>query len=111
MTSLSIDTNKQTLLRFLKSKEAAIEDVATEYRQRGGAVITNIKELHGNERRKFALELEEKRQHSLDMFEEASRGVHKIAASLERVSLVPAINNILADNTVSRLKALQTEVA
>ncbi|EPE04220.1 hypothetical protein F503_04735 [Ophiostoma piceae UAMH 11346] len=100
-----------TLLRFLKSKESAVEDVATEYQQRGGAVLVRIKELHGKEKNKFALEFENKRQQSLELFEEACRGVSKIAGSLERVSLVPAINDVLADDTVSRLRALQAEIA
>ena len=107
---ITVLTNK-TLLRFLKSKESAVEDVATEYQQRGSAVLARIKELHGKEKHKFALEFENRRQQSLEMFEEACRGVSQIAGSLERVSLVPAINDVLADDTVSRLRALQAEMA
>ncbi|KAL1895898.1 hypothetical protein Sste5346_004995 [Sporothrix stenoceras] len=100
----------KTVLRFLKSKEAAIEDVAEEYQQRGSAVLDRLDTLHGSERHSLAQNFEQSRQRSLAVFEAAQRDVQLLATRLERVNLVPVIQNVLADNAGSRLRLLQTEI-
>lgn len=100
----------KTVLRFLKSKEAAIDDVAEEYEQRGSAVLDRMSTLHGSERQSLAHTFEQSRQRSLAVFEAAQRDVHQLATRLERVNLVPVIQNVLADNAGSRLRLLQTEI-
>ncbi|CAK7199314.1 hypothetical protein SEUCBS139899_001990 [Sporothrix eucalyptigena] len=100
----------RTVLRFLKSKEAAIEDVAEEYCQRGGAVLSSLDKLHTGERSALAQGFERRRQRSLAVFETARRDVQLIAGKLERVNLVPVIQDVLADNAGSRLRALQAQM-
>ncbi|CAK7231361.1 hypothetical protein SCUCBS95973_007884 [Sporothrix curviconia] len=97
----------RTVLRFLKSKEAAIEDVADEYRQRGSAVLSRVEALHSAERCALANRFEQRRQQSLAVFESARRDVQLLAAKLEQVNLVPVIQNVLADDAGARMRALQ----
>ncbi|KIH90939.1 hypothetical protein SPBR_00274 [Sporothrix brasiliensis 5110] len=100
----------KTILRFLKSKEAAIEDVAEEYQQRGAAVLARMGALHGRERCALIHTFEQSRQRSLAVFEAAQRDVHILAARLERLNLAPVIQDVLADNAGSRLRLLQAEM-
>ncbi|ERS95684.1 hypothetical protein HMPREF1624_07759 [Sporothrix schenckii ATCC 58251] len=100
----------KTILRFLKSKEAAIEDVAEEYQQRGAAVLARMSALHGRERCALIHTFEQSRQRSLAIFEAAQRDVRILAARLERMNLAPVIQNVLADNAGSRLRLLHAEM-
>ncbi|CAK7272888.1 hypothetical protein SEPCBS119000_005361 [Sporothrix epigloea] len=100
----------RTILRFLKSKETAIEDVADEYRQRGGAVLSRLGALHHSERCTLVHNYEQRRQRSQAAFETARRGVQLLEGKLQRVDLVPAIQIVLADDVASRMRALQKQM-
>lgn len=100
----------RTILRFLKSKENAIEDVADEYRQRGGAVLSRLSAVHRSERCALARGYEQRRQRSLNVFETARTNVQLLAGKLERVNLVPVIQDVLADDVGSRMRVLQTHM-
>ncbi|CAK7269006.1 hypothetical protein SEPCBS57363_003382 [Sporothrix epigloea] len=100
----------RTILRFLKSKENAIEDVADEYRQRGGAVLSRLNTLHRSERCALIHGYEQRRQRSLDVFETARTNVQLLAGKLEHVNLVPVIRDVLADDVGSRMRVLQTQM-
>ncbi|EFW99924.1 hypothetical protein CMQ_242 [Grosmannia clavigera kw1407] len=99
-----------TILRFLKSKEAAIEDVAKEYLQRGEVVIKRIKTLHDSERVDVCRKFELCRLGSLHIFEEAQRDIRVISSKLERIDVSNSVKNMLMDDTVSRLRELQAKI-
>ncbi|OAA53948.1 hypothetical protein SPI_09155 [Niveomyces insectorum RCEF 264] len=101
----------KTVLRFLKSKEAAIDDVANEYLHRGSSVLARIEGLHQAERCSVAQKFEDYRKEALNVFDAAYHDVFSMATKLKHVKLAPAVNDVLADNTSCRLRVLQTEMA
>ncbi len=101
----------KSILRFLKSKEEAVNDVVNEYLERGNAVLARIRKLHESEKHDLLLHFEKDRVQSLKIFEAAHGDVHALTTKLESVNLVPVINDVLADDAVARLRALEVKMA
>ena len=75
------------MLRFLKTKEAAIEDVVSEYRRNGTQIIERLESQHARERSNVLEEQQERRHRFLASCLEADRATGKLTDHLREIKV------------------------
>ena len=75
------------MLRFLKTKEAAIEDVVSEYRRNGAQIIERLESQHARERSNVLEEQQERSHRFIASCLEADRATGKLTDHLREIKV------------------------
>ncbi|KAJ0120740.1 hypothetical protein J7T55_015472 [Diaporthe amygdali] len=99
-----------TILRSLKTKEAAIVDVIEDYRTDGKRVVERMADKHRKERSQVIQQQEQNRLRCIQTYGEARRFAGALQDKLESVDVGKTINNVGKDATTNHLKQLQQAI-
>ncbi len=75
------------MLRFLKTKEGAIEDVVSEYRRNGAQIIERLESQHAKERSKVLEEQQERSHQFLASCLKADHATGKLSDHLRDIKV------------------------
>ncbi|KAI3397640.1 hypothetical protein diail_10511 [Diaporthe ilicicola] len=96
-----------TLLRGLKTKEAAIEDVIRDYQMGGNRIVERMADKHRKERAQITQEQEQNRLGYVQTYGKARRRGETLRGRLESVDIDKMMSSVGKDETANRLKQLQ----
>jgi hypothetical protein len=97
-------------LRHLKSKEAAISDVADEYQQRGSRLLEKLRSRHEKEQGRLVSGFDDGKESFVETCQNASKDMKQLGWHLTRVDLKTIMNGLQRSHTVELLRAVREEI-